>query len=70
MSEVFIIPKREVVRSGGRWIIYLPIEYGDVWRELKKQGRKVRVYIEVLDPEAGSDSSWLSAKGCNAQSTL
>ncbi len=47
-KEIFI-PKREIVKMGYRWIIYLPQEYDEVWRILKEQGKKVRVYIEVVD---------------------
>jgi len=46
--EIFI-PRREVVRLGERWIIYLPQDYSELWEELKRQGKKVRVYIEVID---------------------
>jgi hypothetical protein len=49
-KEIFI-PKREIVRMGQRWILYLPQEYDEVWRILKEQGRKVRVYIEVIDED-------------------
>lgn len=49
-KEIFI-PKREIVRMGQRWILYLPQEYDEVWRILKEQGRKIRVYIEVIDED-------------------
>uniref|UniRef100_A0A7J3Z752 Uncharacterized protein n=1 Tax=Ignisphaera aggregans TaxID=334771 RepID=A0A7J3Z752_9CREN len=49
-KEIFI-PKREIVKMGYRWIIYLPQEYDELWRILKEQGRKVRVYIEVIDED-------------------
>ena len=48
IPEVIIVGEREIVRMGKRWIIYLPIELNDVWEAIKKQGKKVRVYIEVL----------------------
>jgi len=44
-----VIPKREVVRHGDRFIIYLPKDLNDMWEELKRMGKKVRVYIEVVD---------------------
>jgi len=47
-KEIFI-PRREIVRLGERWIIYLPQNYDELWEELKRQGKKVRVYIEVID---------------------
>lgn len=46
--EIFI-PKREIVKLGNRWIIYLPQDYSDLWELLKEQGKKVRVFIEVMD---------------------
>jgi len=43
-----IILNREIVRQGNkRYIIYLPTDLNDIWEELKRRGRKVRVYIEV-----------------------
>ena len=39
------------MRMGDRWIIYLPQQYLQLWMELKKRKKKVRVYIEVLDEE-------------------
>jgi len=44
-----IIPRREIVKMGNRYIIYLPVEYNQLWEELKRQGKKIRVYIEVID---------------------
>jgi len=44
-----VIPKREVVKHGDRYIIYLPKDLNDMWEELKNRGKKVRVYIEVVD---------------------
>jgi len=49
IPEVIIVGEREIVRMGKRWIVYLPIELNDVWEAIKKRGRKVRVYIEVLE---------------------
>jgi len=49
IPKLIIIPKREIVRLGERWIIYLPQNYEELWRILKEQGRKVRVYIEVIE---------------------
>ena len=49
VPNLIVLPKREIVRMGERWIIYLPQDYGVIWEELKKQGKKVRVYIEVIE---------------------
>jgi len=51
IPELIIIPEREVVKLGERWIIYLPQQYAAVWKELKEKNKKVRVYIEILDEE-------------------
>ena len=48
IPEVIVVPKREIVKHGNRWIIYLPANYNYIWEEMKKQGKKVRVYIEVV----------------------
>jgi len=55
-KEIFI-PKREIVRLGERWIIYLPVDYNMLWEELKHRGKKVRVYIEIIDDEEQEDST-------------
>jgi len=49
VPNLIILPKRELVKMGERWIIYLSKEYAELWEELKRQGKKVRVYIEVID---------------------
>ena len=49
IPRLIIIPRREIVRHGKRWIIYLPNNYEELWRKLKEKGVKVRVYIEVLN---------------------
>ena len=51
IPKLIVIPRRELVRLGERWIIYLPQDYSELWRLLKEQGKKVRVYIEILDEE-------------------
>ncbi len=48
IPPVIVIPRREIVKHGKRWIIYLPQDYAELWDELKKQRKKVRIYIEVL----------------------
>jgi len=49
-DKKLIILNREVVRQGNkRYIIYLPKDLNDMWEELKNRGKKVRVYIEVVD---------------------
>jgi len=49
IPKLIVIPRRELVRLGERWIIYLPQDYAEIWEELKRQGKKVRVYIEVIE---------------------
>ena len=49
MPKEILIPKREIVRMGQRWILYLPQDYDEIWRVIKEQGKKLRVYIEVID---------------------
>jgi len=56
MEDIQIIPttiyvgKRELVRLGKRWIIYLPVDYNDIWEKIKTEGRKVKVYLVVTTP--------------------
>jgi hypothetical protein len=48
IPPLIFIPRREIVRLGNRWIIYLPVDYNEVWEAIKSQGKKVKVYIEVV----------------------
>jgi hypothetical protein len=47
IPNVIFIPRREVVRLGNRWIIYLPMDYNEVWELIKKRGLKVKAYLIV-----------------------
>ena len=49
VPKIIYVPPREIVRLGKRWIIYLPQEYNEVWETIKRGGKKVRIYIEVID---------------------
>jgi len=49
IPPVIMLPRKEVVRMGNRYIIYLPVEYNMLWEELKHRGKKVRVYLEIID---------------------
>jgi len=49
IPRLIYIPPREVVRLGNRWIIYLPTDMNELWEAIKKQGMKVKVYIEVVE---------------------
>ena len=52
IPHVIFVPKREVVRLGSRWIIYLPKDYNEVWEAIKRQKKKVKVYIVVVDEQS------------------
>jgi len=47
-KEISIL-KKGVARQGQRYVIYLPTYMNDVWEELRRQGKGVRVHIEVID---------------------
>ena len=49
IPKLIIVPQREVVRLGDRWIVYLPQQYSALWHELKERKKKIRVYVEVLE---------------------
>jgi len=49
IPKIIYVPPREIVRLGKRWIIYLPQEYNEVWEAIKRGGKKVRIYIEVVN---------------------
>jgi len=48
-DRLLIIAKRELVKQSNRYIIYLPVDLNDVWEEIKRNNKKVRVYIEVVN---------------------
>ena len=48
VPRVIIVPRREVVKHGKRYIVYLPSNLNDVWEEIKSRGKKVRIYVEVI----------------------
>ncbi len=52
IPKVILVPKREVVKLGNRWIIYLPVNYSELWETIKQQGKKVKVYIEVVEKQS------------------
>jgi len=50
IPNLVVIPNREIVKMGrDRFIIYLPKDYNELWREIKKQKKKLRIYIEVVE---------------------
>jgi len=49
LPKIIYIPPREIVRLGSRWIVYLPQDHNELWEAIKKSGKKVRIYIEVIE---------------------
>jgi len=50
IPNTIYIGERSLVRMGeNRWLVYLPVELNDLWEYIKNSGKKVRVYIEILD---------------------
>ena len=31
-----------------RYLVYLPVELNDLWREIYESGKKVKIYIEII----------------------
>jgi len=52
IPHVIFVPKRDVVRLGNRWIIYLPVDYNEVWEAIKRQKKKVKVYIVIVNEQS------------------
>jgi len=47
-----IIPlmKRKIARLGEtRYVIYLPVELNELWKEIHDGKKKVNVYVEIAD---------------------
>jgi len=49
VPKVIYVPQREVVRLGKRWIVYLPQDYSEIWETVKSSGKKVRLYVEIVE---------------------
>lgn len=49
IPQVIFIPKREIVRLGNKWLIYLPTDMNGLWEASKSQDKKVKVHIEVVN---------------------
>jgi len=50
IPNLVVITNREIVKMGkDRFIIYLPKDYNELWEEIKKQKKKLRIYIEVVE---------------------
>jgi len=49
VPKIIYVPPREIVRLGKRWIVYLPQEYEELWETIKRCGKKVKLYIEVIE---------------------
>jgi len=41
IPQVIMLPRKEVVKMGNRYIIYLPVDYNMLWEELKHKGKLV-----------------------------
>ena len=31
-----------------RYLVYLPVKLNDLWREIYESGKKVKIYIEII----------------------
>ncbi|NPA98091.1 MAG: hypothetical protein GXO43_01810 [Crenarchaeota archaeon] len=49
IPSLIFIPPRRIVRMGNRWIIYLPLEYGEIWENVRKNNKKIKAYIVIVD---------------------
>lgn len=46
--------RRNIVKSGSRYAVYLPATFEPLWRKLHEAGVKVDVYLEVVE-KGGED---------------
>jgi|MonGeyMetagenome_1017769.scaffolds.fasta_scaffold358977_2 hypothetical protein len=53
LKQVRMVPMagRKITKAGQRYLIYLPIELNDLWRELHEKKVELNVIIEI--PERG-----------------
>ncbi len=42
--------KRKIAKLGEtRYVVYLPVELNELWRELHESRKKVNIYVEIPD---------------------
>jgi len=41
------VSKRKIVREGGKWKIYLPSSYNELWQHLHEEGVEVDLIIFI-----------------------
>jgi hypothetical protein len=49
LKQVKTIPMagRRITKAGSRYLVYLPVELNDIWRELHEKKVELNVIIEV-----------------------
>ena len=47
--RTMLVARRRITRAGGRYFIYLPVEYNEVWEHWYENGAVLNIVIEVVE---------------------
>ena len=61
--RTMLVTKRRITKAGGRYFIYFPVEYNEVWEHWYENGAVLRMVIEVVEFRKANGSN-----GNNAES--
>jgi predicted transcriptional regulator len=55
--KTMLVARRRITRAGGRYFIYLPVEYNEVWEHWYENGAVLRMVIEVVEFKKASGNN-------------
>jgi hypothetical protein len=55
--RTMLVARRRITRAGGRYFIYLPVEYNEVWEHWYENGAVLRMVIEVVEFKKASGNN-------------
>ena len=55
--KTMLVARRRITRAGGRYFIYLPVEYNEVWEHWYENGAVLRMVIEVVEFKKANDNN-------------
>jgi hypothetical protein len=55
--KTMLVARRRLTKAGGRYFIYLPVEYNEVWEHWYENGAVLRMVIEVVEFKKASGNN-------------
>jgi hypothetical protein len=55
--KTMLVARRRITKAGGRYFIYLPVEYNEVWEHWYENGAVLRMVIEVVEFKKASGNN-------------